>query len=302
MGETGALADSIELLRAALPTVRVERYALLGEGWDSVALLVNDQDVFRCAKRPDVAVRQAREAELLPLLADRLPLPVPRYTHAWADPAWPGTRIVGYPLIRGEQLMRARAEQHAAQAAELGAFVRALHAVPVAEARRHGALDSDAASRRAAYRRFFATVRENMLPLFTEQEQAAIVAFWSRYLEDDACFAFTPALVHRDLNTEHVLFDPATGRLTGVIDWGDAAIDDPAVDFAGLRRELGDEFARQMLAAYRYPVDPTFFHRMDFYAGMEPFHEIHFGQSQGDAAHLAHGIEWARRNIGARPW
>lgn len=297
MGETGALAGSIEFLQACFPTLRVERYVPLGEGWDSVALLINDQDVFRFAKRPDVAVSQAREAELLPLLADRLPLPIPRYTHTWSDPAWPGKRIVGYRLLPGEQLIpdRARPEHRATQAAQLGEFVSALHAVPVEQARRHGALGGDAASRREAYRGFFAKVRSNMLPLFTAREQAAIVAFWSRYLDDDTCFAFTPTLVHRDLNTEHVLFDPATGNLTGVIDWGDAGIDDPAVDFAGIRRQLGDDFTRQMLAAYRHPLDTSLLRRMDFYAGMEPFHEIHFGQVDGDAAHLAHGIEWARR-------
>jgi aminoglycoside 2''-phosphotransferase len=299
MGESRAYEDHIELLRASFPALRVEHYAPLGEGWDSVALLVNDQHVFRFAKRPDVAVRQAREAELLPLLAGRLPLPTPQYTHAWADPTWPGKRIVGYRLLPGEQLLRTRPEHHATQAAQLGEFVSALHSIPVEEARRHGALGGDAASRREAYRGFFATVRANMLPLFTAQEQAAIVAFWSRYLEDDTCFTFAPTLVHRDLNTEHVLFDPVTGRLTGVIDWGDAAIDDPAVDFAGVRRELGDDFVRQMLAAYSHPLDATCVRRMDFYAGMEPFHEIHFGQIQGDAAHLAHGIEWARRQCAA---
>ncbi len=238
MGEMSALAGYSELLQASFPTLRVERYVALGEGWDSVALLVNDQDVFRFAKRPDAAVRQAREAELLPLLADALPLPIPRYTHTWTDPGWPGKRIVGYRLIPGEQLMsdRDRPELRATHAARLGEFVSVLHAVPVEVARRHGALGGDAANRREAYRGFFAEVRANMLPLFTAKEQAAIVAFWSRHLDDDTSFAFTPTLVHRDLNVEHVLVDPATGDLTGVIDWGDAGIDDPAVDFAGLRR------------------------------------------------------------------
>jgi aminoglycoside 2''-phosphotransferase len=295
MSETSALAGYIELLQACFPTLQVERCLPLGEGWDSVALLVNDQHVFRFAKRPDAALRQAREAELLPLLADRLPLLIPRYTHTWTDPAWPGKRIVGYRLIAGEPLTLSRPEQRATQAAQLGAFVSALHAVPVAKARRHGVVGRDAASLREAYRGFFATVRANMLPLFTAQEQAAIVAFWSGYLEDDTCFAFTPTLVHRDLTTEHVLVDPTSGHLTGVIDWGDAGLDDPAVDFAVVRRQLGEEFAREMLAAYRHALDTTVLRRMDFYAGMEPFHEIHFGQVHGDAAHLAHGIEWARR-------
>ena len=302
MGKPGPREEYIELLQASLPTLRVKRYVRLGEGWDSVAVLVNDHEVFRFAKRPDVAVRQAREAELLPLLADRLPLTIPRYTHTWTDPTWPGKRIVGYRLIPGEQLLpdRARPEHRAGQAAQLGEFVSALHAVPIAAARRHGALGGDAASRREAYRGFYATVRSNMLPLFSEREQATIVAFWSRYLDDDACFAFTPTLVHRDLNTEHVLFDPATDHLTGIIDWGDAGIDDPAVDFAGVRRELGTEFVRQMLAAYHHPLDPSFFRRMDFYEGMEPFHEIHFGQVNGDAAHLEHGIAPSRRQRAER--
>ena len=34
---------------------------------------------------------------------------------------------------------------------------------------------------------------------------------------------------------------------------------------------------------------------MDFYAGMEPFHELHFGQRQGDPAHVARGIAGVRR-------
>jgi aminoglycoside 2''-phosphotransferase len=295
MGETCAWAGYIELLQACYPTLQVQRSSLLGEGWDSVAVLVNDQHVFRFAKRPDAAVRQARETELLSLLADRLPLPIPRYTYTWTDPAWPGKRIVGYRLTPGEPLMLTRPEYHATQAARLGAFVSALHAVPLEEARRHGVMSRDAASLREAYRGFFATVRANMLPLFTVPEQAAIVAFWSGYLEDDACFTFTPTLVHRDLVPEHVLFDPTTGHLTGVIDWGDAGIDDPAVDFAGVRRQLGEEFALQMLATYRHALDATVLRRMDFYAGMEPFHEIQFAQTHGDAAHLAHGVEWARR-------
>ena len=300
MGEANALADYLRLLDACFPALHAQRSSLLGEGWDSVALLVNDQLVFRFAKRPDAAVRQAREADLLPLLRDRLPLPIPRYTYTWTDPAWPGKRIVGYRLIAGESLMLTHPEHRATQAAQLGEFVGALHAVPLEEAQRHGVAGRDAASLREAYRGFFAKVRANMLPLFTVQEQAAIVAFWSGYLDDDACFTFIPTLVHRDLVAEHVLFDPATGHLTGVIDWGDAGIDDPAVDFAGVRRQLGAEFARQMLAAYRPTLDATALQRMDFYAGMEPFHEIHFGQTHGDAAHLAHGIESARRQCAQR--
>src|SRR5690242_5038239 len=146
MGEANTLASYVELLDTCFPALHVQRSILLGEGWDSVALLVNDHLVFRFAKRPDAAVRQAREADLLPLLSDRLPLPIPRYTYTCTDSDWPGKRIVGYRLIAGESLMLTRPEYRATQAAQLGAFVSALHAVPLEEARRHGMVGRDAAS------------------------------------------------------------------------------------------------------------------------------------------------------------
>jgi aminoglycoside phosphotransferase (APT) family kinase protein len=47
------------------------------------------------------------------------------------------------------------------------------------------------------------------------------------------------ALAHNDLGIEHVLVDPETLQVTGVIDWADAAIADPARDNALLYRDLG---------------------------------------------------------------
>ena len=51
--------------------------------------------------------------------------------------------------------------------------------------------------------------------------------------------------IHGDLGAEHVFAD--SGRITGVIDWGDAAIGDPAIDHGRLMRDFGtpgDERAR----------------------------------------------------------
>ena len=44
-------------------------------------------------------------------------------------------------------------------------------------------------------------------------------------------------LIHGDLGAEHVFVD--AGRITGIIDWGDAAIGDPALDHGHLLRDLG---------------------------------------------------------------
>jgi aminoglycoside phosphotransferase (APT) family kinase protein len=53
---------------------------------------------------------------------------------------------------------------------------------------------------------------------------------------------------HDDLDVEHVLVDAATGAVTGVIDWSDAALTGPAVDVGLVLRDLGDVACDTVLA------------------------------------------------------
>lgn len=54
-----------------------------------------------------------------------------------------------------------------------------------------------------------------------------------------ACADVRPAFTHGDLAIEHVLVAPASGAVTGIIHWSDAARTDPAVDFGRIERDLG---------------------------------------------------------------
>ena len=62
---------------------------------------------------------------------------------------------------------------------------------------------------------------------------------------------WAPVFSHNDLGIEHVLVDPGTWTVTGVIDWSDAAIVDPAVDFGLLYRDLGPAATHAALGSYR---------------------------------------------------
>jgi aminoglycoside phosphotransferase (APT) family kinase protein len=57
-------------------------------------------------------------------------------------------------------------------------------------------------------------------------------------------------LCHNDLGEDHLLVDPRTQRLTGIIDVSDAVVGDPARDFALLLLDLGEETLAGALAAY----------------------------------------------------
>ena len=56
------------------------------------------------------------------------------------------------------------------------------------------------------------------------------------------------------------------GRLTGLLDWTDAALGDPAFDLIVLLAWRGWGFVERVLDAYRLPVDPGFRRRVAFFA------------------------------------
>jgi aminoglycoside phosphotransferase (APT) family kinase protein len=56
---------------------------------------------------------------------------------------------------------------------------------------------------------------------------------------------YSPTLVHNDIKGEHILADPQSGRITGILDWADAVIGSPAGDIAGLVLTVGIDPAKE---------------------------------------------------------
>jgi aminoglycoside 2''-phosphotransferase len=75
--------------------------------------------------------------------------------------------------------------------------------------------------------------------------------------------------IHGDFSPDNIIVDPETGRLTGIIDWGNAAIGDPASDFASLVLWRGWEFARTAITAYGLPMDHDFADRVRRHAELQ---------------------------------
>ncbi|MBO0839790.1 MAG: phosphotransferase [Sciscionella sp.] len=89
---------------------------------------------------------------------------------------------------------------------------------------------------------------------------------------------------------EHFLVD-AHGTM-GMIDFGDAAVGDPAIDFAGLLKPLGDKRIRALLGEYG---QPEWWPRVRAYHRIAPIHAILHGRATGNGRMVAN----ARRRIAA---
>jgi len=163
----------------------------------------------------------AAEAALLTAIAPRLPLPVPVPVAIDAE----GDCIV-LPRVPGVPLLDLPRAARRAFAAPLLAFIDAVHALEVDVP----ADEVTPAAWLLEARATWPAVRD-AVPADRHAVIEAVLA---------APAPAPPArrvFIHGDLGAEHVFVD--AGRITGVIDWGDAALGDPAVDRGRLLRDLG---------------------------------------------------------------
>ena len=70
-----------------------------------------------------------------------------------------------------------------------------------------------------------------------------------RYAQDPHVLECTPAVIHGDICSDHILVDPAKAEVTGIIDWGTTGLGDPASDYVGIAFELGENFLHRMVTA-----------------------------------------------------
>lgn len=249
------VARAQELVGRAVPDLIGEPVQHLSAGWDHTVHVVGDRWVVRFPRRAVALPGFRRELAVLPRLAPLLPQPVP-------VPVWTGTDehpTDPWPFavtrrIPGEELAAARPAEAArgAVAAALGGFLRALHS-PSTAAAAGDQLPEDP-MRRATPAAWAENTRGQLALLagagaeFPAREIDGLLADGAHLGPPSG----RPVLAHGDLHVRHVLV--GGGAVTGVIDWGDVCLADPAVDLSIAYAGFGGRARGELFAAYG-PVD-----------------------------------------------
>jgi aminoglycoside phosphotransferase (APT) family kinase protein len=262
-----------ELLARHLPARDVRAITRLGEGLDHVAWDVDGELVIRQGKEPDRAGRHRhvlREEGVLRLAAQLSPLPVPEVVFTDAEAG-----VLAYLRLPGVPLSEFPVADPGPLALALGRFTGMLHRAPLEGLER--VVDRDdypLPSWREDAERDYDGIREGLPPA----DRPLVEDFLGRPPPPEPPRV---AFCHNDLGSEHVLVDMATGAITGVIDWSDAAIADPARDFALVYRDLGPELLDIALTAYGSRLDASDRERAVFYARCKLLEDIAYGLRTG---------------------
>jgi len=275
-------AIGLEIARVA-PALAGQPIVSLGEGMDNLAVLVGENVVFRFAKHDDAVDGLRREIALLPRLANRLALPIPRIEYA-GEHSVTGWPFVGYGLIRGEPLLRPLYESlskvsREGVASELAAFLSAIHTFPVEEARDCGVVIIGG---RQGYAGDLERARTDVFPLLNARARHHVESRLGAFVEDDRNFDYAPVLLHGDVWPEHVLYSRAAGRLAGVIDFCDVSIGDPAYDIGFLAHRLGAEFTESLLGRYEHPDPAKLGQKIECFVLFNAIEDVWIGLERGD--------------------
>ena len=103
-----------------------------------------------------------------------------------------------------------------------------------------------------------------------------------------------PTVVHSDLAAEHILLDPETRQVTGIIDWSEIAIGDPAIDFAGMFHWGDADFTKAVLSHYHGASDEELLGRARFFAAARGVGDVVFGVRMQRTEYVDAGVQALR--------
>jgi aminoglycoside phosphotransferase (APT) family kinase protein len=253
------------------------------------------------ADDPEAAERLSRERALLDLLGRRISgFAVPAVEHASPDGRLQVRRMVeGDTSLGGKAREPVLAASPAGRrfAGELGRALAELHgSVTPAEAEALGV------PARGLFHQTAADLRQHLsgrLP-----EQPALEPVLDAVLEGYAALDGEDGermLTHGDMGLHNIAIDPVAGRLVGMFDFEEAALDDRHADFYGLH-SFGDAFTELALDAYATAsgVRPSV-RRAALHHLLGAFEALAGTLATGDPDWVARRLRWVRGAVAGTP-
>jgi aminoglycoside phosphotransferase (APT) family kinase protein len=259
---------------SSLPVLR-----LVGDGADHWAFDVNGMFIARVLKERNeqTAAALEREAALLRILAPVSPLPIPQVVAT--DPS---AGLMVYRRIAGTSLFEKPAPEPHAIVDPLADFVAAIHGVPSETVEQLVQRDEYALD---GYLTEGAALMQQVTTCLTSVQRSRVESFLGTPPPPES---IQRTLCHNDLGAEHILASDDWSQLTGVIDWSDAALADPAVDIGRVLRDFG--FGVAEAALRRASHDEAALVRAVFYARCALIEDLAYGIETSRPQYVAHAL------------
>jgi aminoglycoside 2''-phosphotransferase len=278
--------EYLDFISDEYPELKINEVQVNDRGWDNVILILNGSLVFRFPKSEAVTERVETEGKLLHLLKKKEPLlQVPDYEYLYKDLT---LQCVKYTYLAGRPLGEFSLDifkSNPDNARLLGDFLTKLHSIDPAEADN---INLQALHTYKYWETLHSSVREEIFPHLPNKEKDLINRLFGDFLNEFQDYAFKKSIIHGDLTASNIIYSEKSGRISGIIDFTDSQLGDPAFDFAGLYWAYGADFTEEVMSWYQTgeAVDSLYKRVRSFY-GLQPiFHELLYAVRNGKKMEL----------------
>jgi aminoglycoside phosphotransferase (APT) family kinase protein len=274
------------------PSLSAKEVRFVGSGWDNDVFLVDDTWAFRFPRRADGLAWFEREIQIMsfvePHLGDLVPCfqwlghPTERFPYPFVGYRWlPGTRA---DQLQGEKGLLAQ---------DLGKTLSQLHSIDTRLVPSTPAAWE--ATRWSANIGKLSAVAPLVRPLLSDALREQADPYLSGMVPPPVQRG-SRRFVHNDICPDHILVDPTTGRLAGLIDFADAMVADPVLDFVGLIG-IGDRsFIDEVVAHYTLPLDDGFSTKLEWLSRVLTLRWL-ADATVDDPAEIPDHVAWVARSF-----
>ena len=246
-------APSLEALtariRTAFPQLKFTQASLIGHGDDNLVVVLDGEWIVRFPRNDEYRGRFAAELNLLAELAPRASLALPHYEYVSEERDFGAYRKIKGREMRPDVFAAISPPDRRAVLAALASFLSKLHALPAETIRQ----PDGTVARTWTGAQFAALYRGMRRAAIARTVSPQTLARFDAF--HDALATLQPGvarLAHDDLSDDHIFVDGS--RLSGIIDFSDAAFGDPVIDFAWFW-SLGEESVDRLLQDYVFASD-----------------------------------------------
>ncbi|MHA1972574.1 MAG: phosphotransferase family protein [Candidatus Hodarchaeales archaeon] len=283
-------------IRKIFPNVKVKDIRFIYHGSYNV-YLYKDEHIF---KFPDKFFRNEKgsslirnEVDTLLFLHKKLPFKTPFPLNYSSDPP---NLFIHYKKIQGVSLSRifhkTSENKRKIIAQEIGNFLSYLHDPTLKNLliNRFNVQKITSMKDYISYwRDYYYQSRAIVSSILNPEELQWIDTIFDDFLSNKDNFKFSFCLTHRDFDCSNILVDPKQLTLTGIIDFEETSIFDPAIDL--LFFEQGEEFLQNILDNYSTKLqDGHLLSRMKFLSARTFLCYLEFGINNSRPAMIQEGL------------
>lgn len=219
-------------------------------GLDFRAAFVEDTQekkwLFRIPRRTNLLSQIKHEANILNFLKSKLSCKIPNWVVAESD-------LVAYPLLTDSPALEVEPstfkltwniDQQSTKFSEsLAFFLYELHRISTEDATKAGLKFKSSEQVRSSLIEDIKHVKSELGVSQTRETK------WKAWIDDDTYWPSFSTVIHGDLYAGHTLVD-SNDNVTGIIDWSEAQVSDPSIDFLGHYTGFGEEGLNHLLSTY----------------------------------------------------